>query len=104
MGPITINIKSELLSLIMLGRKRILPRLRYGKFKNLRSGDTVTFQSGQLSQTCKIAASVPYDSFESMLLHENFSSIFPLASSKEDTLQILQSTYRDDKNIGIVAL
>lgn len=74
-GPIVVNIKYDLLSYIMLGKKSILLRPRRGIYQTLRRGDTSKCMTLRNRYNLILVSIVPIGGADTTLLCGNISAI-----------------------------
>ena len=100
------SLKEPALSLIKNGSKIVEGRLNKNTFKNINSGDTITFFNKDKNVNTMVSKVVKYDNFSTMLISTGLKNTTPLARTLKDALKIYHNIYsqNDIEKYGVLAI
>ena len=97
------SLKEPALTLIKSGIKKVEGRLCKNTFKNINSGDMITFYNKNKSVDIIVSKVVKYNNFSSMLISTGLKNTTPLANNLLYALNIYHNIYsqRDIETHGV---
>lgn len=100
------SLKEPALSLIINGTKKIEGRLCKNTFKNINSGDIITFYNKDSKVDVIVTKVVKFNNFGSMLINTVIKNTTPLATSFTKAINIYNNIYskEDIKKYGVLAI
>ena len=100
------SLKEPALTLITQGVKKVEGRLCKNTFKNINSGDMITFYNKEKSVDVIVSQVKKYNNFSTMLTSTGLRKTTPLANNLPDALSIYHNIYsqKDIETYGVLAI
>lgn len=101
-----LSLRKPYLKLIADGIKTVEVRVGYPKIRRIQIGHELTFASGEDTVVTRVKRVTEYDSFETLLDHEDAVAIGgDLGESRDDLLAVIREIYPPEKEkLGVLAI